>query len=117
MSCAIHTQPSASTAEPSATPLSFLNEATRRLLEDAPVSVAVVQARAGLPRVHDFDRLELGVLEIEEIEAVIEREHRAAFLAQRHGADVALHRPVLGLAGLGIEAPDRRLAQPPPGAV
>src|SRR4029077_11586072 len=61
--------------------------------------------------------VELGILEIEEIEAVVEREHRAAVLAQRHGADVALDRPVLGLAGLGIEAPDRGLPDPPPGAV
>src|SRR5439155_14953080 len=83
----------------------------------AAVALAVVQACARLPGVHELDRVELAGLEVEEIETVVEREHRAAFLAQRERPDVALERPVLGLAALRIEPPDRGLADAPAGPV
>src|SRR6266581_7521184 len=83
----------------------------------APVALAVVQSRARLPGVDQRYGFELAALEIEEVEAVVEREHRAAFLAQRERADVALERPVLGLAAPRIEPPDRRLANAPAGPV
>src|SRR5258708_7139458 len=73
----------------------------------APVALAVVQARTRVFGIDERYGFELAALEIEEVEAVVEREHRAAFLAQRERAAVALDRPVLGLAALRIEAPDR----------
>src|SRR5204863_6696209 len=82
-----------------------------------PVALAVVQARARLPRVDELDRVELARLEVEEIETVVEREHRAAFLAQRERPDVALERPVLALAAPRIEPPDRGLADASAGPV
>jgi len=78
---------------------------------------AVVQARARVFGIDERYGFELAALEIEEVEAVVEREHRAAFLAQRERADVALDRPVLGLAALRIEAPNRRLVDAPAGPV
>ena len=48
---------------------------------------------------------------------VVEGEHRAAFFAQRERTDVALERPVFGLAALRIEPPDRRPAHAPARAV
>ena len=83
----------------------------------APVALAVVQARARLFGVDELDEVELAALEIEEVEAVVEREHGAAVAAQRQRADVAIERPVLHLAGPRIEPPDRRLADTPAGAV
>src|SRR6266853_2520992 len=83
----------------------------------AAVALAVVQARARVFGIDERYGFELAALEIEEVEAVVEREHRAAFLAQRERADVALERPVLGLAAPRIEPPDRRLADAPAGPV
>src|SRR5262249_60026358 len=83
----------------------------------SPVALAVVEARSRLPGVDLLYRVELAAVEVEEVEAVVEGEHGAALLPQRHRADVALHAPVLGLAGLGVEAPDRGLADASAGAV
>src|SRR3990172_10678413 len=52
----------------------------------APVALAVVQPGPRLVRVDPLDQVELARAEIEEVEAVVEREDRAAALAQRHGA-------------------------------
>src|SRR5439155_4966469 len=79
----------------------------------APVALAVVQARARVFGIDERYGFELAALEIEEVEAVVEREHRAAFLAQRERPDVALERPALGLAALRIEPPDRGFADAP----
>jgi len=54
----------------------------------APVAFAVVQARARLLGVDERYRFEPALLEIEEVEAVVEREHRAALAPQRERADI-----------------------------
>ncbi len=83
----------------------------------ASIALAVVQARARLVGVDLLDQLELLACEVEEIEAVIEREHRAAALAQRHRTDVAGEAPVLDATRFRIHAPDRGFAHAPSGAV
>src|SRR5262249_53391304 len=80
------------------------------------VALAVVEADARLPRAHQLDLLRLAA-ELVGIEAVVEGEHRAAALAQRHRADVVLERPALGLARLRVVAPDRGLVDAAAGAV
>ncbi len=83
----------------------------------AAVALAVVQPRARHVGLDALDQVELAGGEVEEVEPVVEREHRAAAPAQRHCADVAAERPVLDLARTRVEPPDRRLADAPAGAV
>src|SRR6266853_4535697 len=83
----------------------------------APVALAVVQSRTRLSSVDQRNGFELAALEIEEVEAIVEREHRAAFAPERERADVALERPVVGLAALRIEPPDRGFSDAPAGPV
>ena len=83
----------------------------------AAIALAVVQPRARLIGVHARDQIEPPAREIEEVEAVGERQHRAAAAAKRHRADVVVERPVPRPARARVQPPDRRVADAAAGAV
>ena len=62
-------------------------------------------------------QVKLLAAEIEEVETVGERQHRAAAAANRQGSDVVIERPVARPARARVETPDRRVAHATPRAV
>ena len=72
----------------------------------APIDLAVVQPVLRLIGLGVADVLDLLRLEVIEIEAVGQRQHGAAFLTERHRANVAAHKIGLHVAAIRLAAPD-----------
>ena len=83
----------------------------------AAVALAIVQAAARLIGLDQLDALQPAAVELEEVEAVVQGQHRAAVVPQRQRPDVLRERPGLGPAGPGIQAPDAGIADAPSGAI
>ena len=83
----------------------------------AAVALAIVQAATRLISLDQFDALQPATVELEEVEAVVQGQHRAAVPPQRQRPHVLRERPRLGSAGPGIQAPDAGVADAPSGAI